>query len=252
MNHTNARSRSRNAWEPGLLATAVICRLTTSCAAALGGLGCFDAGKILFDISWTGVGGRVAEPWGSGGGPFGAQPACNRSITSSGACVVFIRRLVGLSNYQSIGRPKPPDEVCLVDSSVSLSTWSWSRAVRSRLAAGVRVRMATADYVERSVEQSTSSLPFVASPHAKSSPGLSPSGPQSGLGPAKPVPAARLELAPGRRGEVRLLDGAGNLILRWPPRGSAPSPRGLTRPRVPRFQIRGVRGAATLRGPWTP
>ncbi|WP_437566919.1 NFACT RNA binding domain-containing protein [Sorangium sp. So ce542] len=61
-------------------------------------------------------------------------------------------------------------------------------------------------------------------------PGLSPGSPASGLGPAAPAPglspapaaAARLELAPGRRGEVRLLDGAGNLILRWPPQGSAP------------------------------
>ncbi|WP_437995852.1 NFACT RNA binding domain-containing protein [Sorangium sp. So ce185] len=52
-------------------------------------------------------------------------------------------------------------------------------------------------------------------------PGLSPGLPAPGLGPA-PAAAARLELAPGRRGEVRLLDGAGNLILRWPPQGSAP------------------------------
>ncbi|WP_437720919.1 NFACT RNA binding domain-containing protein [Sorangium sp. So ce861] len=51
-------------------------------------------------------------------------------------------------------------------------------------------------------------------------PGLSPA-PAPGLSPA-PAAAARLELAPGRRGEVRLLDGAGNLILRWPPQGSAP------------------------------
>ncbi|WP_437730574.1 NFACT RNA binding domain-containing protein [Sorangium sp. So ce1335] len=36
------------------------------------------------------------------------------------------------------------------------------------------------------------------------------------------APGARLELAPGRRGEARLLDAAGNLILRWPPQGSAP------------------------------
>ncbi|WP_437630387.1 NFACT RNA binding domain-containing protein [Sorangium sp. So ce854] len=35
-------------------------------------------------------------------------------------------------------------------------------------------------------------------------------------------PGARLELAPGRRGEARLLDAAGGLILRWPPQGSAP------------------------------
>ncbi|AUX45011.1 fibronectin-binding protein [Sorangium cellulosum] len=34
--------------------------------------------------------------------------------------------------------------------------------------------------------------------------------------------AARLELAPGRRGEARLLDAAGNLVLRWPPQGGAP------------------------------
>ncbi|WP_437934357.1 NFACT RNA binding domain-containing protein [Sorangium sp. So ce341] len=52
-------------------------------------------------------------------------------------------------------------------------------------------------------------------------PGLSPTAPAPGLSPA-PAAAARLELAPGRRGEVRLLDGAGNLILRWPPQGSAP------------------------------
>ncbi|WP_437596135.1 NFACT RNA binding domain-containing protein [Sorangium sp. So ce590] len=54
---------------------------------------------------------------------------------------------------------------------------------------------------------------------AAASPGLSP-----GAAAASPrlSPAARLELAPGRRGEVRLLDGAGNLILRWPPQGSAP------------------------------
>ncbi len=105
--------------------------------------------------------------------------------------------------------------------------------------------MATADYVERSVEQSTSSLPFVASPRAKSSPGLSPSGPQSGLGPAKPVPAARLELAPGRRGEVRLLDGAGNLILRWPPRGAPAVAAARPGREFHGFEIRGVRGAAT-------
>ncbi|WP_437893489.1 NFACT RNA binding domain-containing protein [Sorangium sp. So ce124] len=35
-------------------------------------------------------------------------------------------------------------------------------------------------------------------------------------------PGARLELAPGRRGEARLLDAAGHLILRWPPQGGAP------------------------------
>ncbi|AGP38748.1 NFACT RNA binding domain-containing protein [Sorangium cellulosum] len=52
-------------------------------------------------------------------------------------------------------------------------------------------------------------------------PGLGPAAPAPGLSPA-PAAAARLELAPGRRGEVRLLDGAGNLILRWPPQGSAP------------------------------
>lgn len=40
-------------------------------------------------------------------------------------------------------------------------------------------------------------------------------------GPAL-APRARLELAPGRRGEARLLDAAGNLILRWPPQGGAP------------------------------
>ncbi|WP_437332191.1 NFACT RNA binding domain-containing protein [Sorangium sp. So ce394] len=56
---------------------------------------------------------------------------------------------------------------------------------------------------------------------AAPAPGLSPGSPAPGLGPA-PAAAARLELAPGRRGEVRLLDGAGNLILRWPPQGSAP------------------------------
>ncbi|WP_437605558.1 NFACT RNA binding domain-containing protein [Sorangium sp. So ce834] len=56
---------------------------------------------------------------------------------------------------------------------------------------------------------------------ASPQPGLSPASPQPGSSPA-PAPAARLELAPGRRGEVRLLDGAGNLILRWPPQGSAP------------------------------
>ncbi|WP_437573905.1 NFACT RNA binding domain-containing protein [Sorangium sp. So ce887] len=61
------------------------------------------------------------------------------------------------------------------------------------------------------------------SPGAGASPGLSPgaAAPSPGLSPA-PAPAARLELAPGRRGEVRLLDGAGHLILRWPPQGSAP------------------------------
>ncbi|WP_437313604.1 NFACT RNA binding domain-containing protein [Sorangium sp. So ce385] len=70
---------------------------------------------------------------------------------------------------------------------------------------------------------------------AAPAPGLSPAAPAPGLSPAAPAPglpapglspapaaAARLELAPGRRGEVRLLDGAGNLILRWPPQGSAP------------------------------
>ncbi|WP_437541984.1 NFACT RNA binding domain-containing protein [Sorangium sp. So ce367] len=35
-------------------------------------------------------------------------------------------------------------------------------------------------------------------------------------------PGARLELTPGRRGEARLLDAAGHLILRWPPQGGAP------------------------------
>ncbi|WP_438031841.1 NFACT RNA binding domain-containing protein [Sorangium sp. So ce204] len=55
--------------------------------------------------------------------------------------------------------------------------------------------------------------------------------PEPGLGPAGPAappprlgssPGARLELMPGRRGEARLLDAAGHLILRWPPQGGAP------------------------------
>ncbi|XXX72991.1 NFACT RNA binding domain-containing protein [Sorangium sp. So ce134] len=61
------------------------------------------------------------------------------------------------------------------------------------------------------------------SPASEPSPRLSPaSEPSPRLSPAAPVPAARLELVPGRRGEVRLVDAAGNLILRWPPHGSAP------------------------------
>ncbi|WP_437850237.1 NFACT RNA binding domain-containing protein [Sorangium sp. So ce363] len=60
-------------------------------------------------------------------------------------------------------------------------------------------------------------------------PGLGPAAvPEPGLGPVAPPPrlgaspGARLELTPGRRGEARLLDAAGHLILRWPPQGGAP------------------------------
>ncbi|WP_437274994.1 NFACT RNA binding domain-containing protein [Sorangium sp. So ce375] len=63
---------------------------------------------------------------------------------------------------------------------------------------------------------------------AAAAPGLGPAAAAPGLEPAVPAPGlglppgARLELTPGRRGEARLLDAAGNLILRWPPHGSAP------------------------------
>ncbi|WP_437791263.1 NFACT RNA binding domain-containing protein [Sorangium sp. So ce693] len=65
-------------------------------------------------------------------------------------------------------------------------------------------------------------------PAAVPEPGLGLATPEPGLGPVVPPPrlgsspGARLELAPGRRGEARLLDAAGHLILRWPPQGGAP------------------------------
>ncbi|MDC0677414.1 NFACT RNA binding domain-containing protein [Sorangium atrum] len=65
-------------------------------------------------------------------------------------------------------------------------------------------------------------------PAAVPEPGLGLAAAEPGLGPVVPPPrlgsspGARLELAPGRRGEARLLDAAGHLILRWPPQGGAP------------------------------
>lgn len=65
-------------------------------------------------------------------------------------------------------------------------------------------------------------------PAAVPEPGLGPVAPEPGSVPVAPPPrlgsspGARLELAPGRRGEARLLDAAGQLILRWPPQGGAP------------------------------
>ncbi|WP_441292717.1 NFACT RNA binding domain-containing protein [Sorangium sp. KYC3313] len=63
---------------------------------------------------------------------------------------------------------------------------------------------------------------------AEGAPRLGLAAPEPGLGPAAlpprlgSSPGARLELTPGRRGEARLLDAAGHLILRWPPQGGAP------------------------------
>ncbi|WP_437323263.1 NFACT RNA binding domain-containing protein [Sorangium sp. So ce381] len=65
-------------------------------------------------------------------------------------------------------------------------------------------------------------------PAAVPEPGLGLVAPEPGSVPVAPPPrlgsspGARLELAPGRRGEARLLDAAGHLILRWPPQGGAP------------------------------
>ncbi|CAN95419.1 fibronectin/fibrinogen-binding protein,putative [Sorangium cellulosum So ce56] len=57
---------------------------------------------------------------------------------------------------------------------------------------------------------------------AEREPGLGPAASPPRLGSSGSSPGARLELTPGRRGEARLLDAAGHLILRWPPQGGAP------------------------------